>query len=111
MCHAIVFVFYLARCSSASLSLQNQYGNTLLMVAAEEGNEEACNAFLDGGASLRDTDIHGRNVIHVAANKNSANLLKVIYSINDNMTRFRMTDNTQISLEGLTIKTQLSASL
>ena len=51
--------------------------HTPLICAAIRGNYSAYKALVSSGASVTDTDANGRNIIHIAADKNHWKLLKV----------------------------------
>ena len=55
----------------------NKEIHTPLICAAIRGNFFACKALVSKGASITDKDANGRNIIHIAADKNHWEFLKV----------------------------------
>ena len=55
----------------------NKEIHTPLICAAIRGNFSAYKALVSNGASVTDTDANGRNIVHIAADKNHAIFLKV----------------------------------
>ncbi len=59
------------------MNLVNKDLYTPFLCAAIRGYTEVCEALIAGGASVTDVDSNDRNFIHIAAEKNYANFLKV----------------------------------
>ena len=55
----------------------NKEIHTPLICAAIRGNVSAYKALVSKGASVTDTDANGRNIIHIAAEKDCCEFLKV----------------------------------
>ena len=55
----------------------NKELHTPLICAAIRGSYSAYKALVSSGASVTDTDANGRNIIHIAADKNHWKFLKV----------------------------------
>ena len=61
----------------ADTSIMNKEIHTPLICAAIRGNFSACKALVSKRASVTDTDANGRNIVHIAADKNHYKFLKV----------------------------------
>ena len=68
--------YYLCIFRDTDTSIRNKELHTPLICAAIRGNTSACEALVSKGAST-DTDANGRNIIHIAAEKNNFKFLKV----------------------------------
>ena len=61
----------------ADTAIMSKEIHTPLICAAIRGNTSACKALVSSGALITDTDANGRNIIHIAAEKNNFKFLKV----------------------------------
>ena len=69
--------FYMCHRFEANTTIMNKELHTPLICAAIRGNFSAYKALVSNGASITDTDANGRNIIHIAADKNHSEFLEV----------------------------------
>ena len=65
-------------------------GNTLLMIACEEGNSEVVSVLINLGASLNYQNFHGETALHFAAKKRNLEIIDLLTQAGAND---RITDN------------------
>ena len=65
--------------SKADVTALDTESYTPLMIAASEGHVEAFNILLQKDSAIDETDEDGKTVVHLAAEENHVEILKVCY--------------------------------
>lgn len=64
-------------CSNSDITALDTESYTPLMVAASEGHQEAFIALVKRGAAIDDADEDGKTIVHLAAERNHCEVLRV----------------------------------